>query len=327
VLPTAPDPLASAPDRGPTLAVVSCDGNPLGRILASNLVVYLRALREDLPLLALGLGRAVELQQSLPLAAVGGGGVASDTAVLTAPSLNAALRLGQFGVHHVDACAAECISKRVAHDPQGLSALLDRTRWGGLVVLAVRFEDPEQVMASLRAADAGLLCARSPAELERISRWLEPARAAADGGPQLRLAFVGVDRSARARIGGRDTLRVLREQVAQRGWATCRTAIVRSRRCEAALAKHGGGASILHRVPGSVLDRRMRRLAEEVDSWLGLRRVAAQVRTRSARRARTVRSGESPGAWHRLLLPEAEARRAGVRRVRARARAPGGERA
>src|SRR5262249_36440682 len=91
------------PERGPgpfrTLVVASNKGGGGKTTIATNLAVYLRAMREDLPILLIGLDDQPAIDRMF---AIEPGEPAQTIAdVLRSRSLAPAIRLGNYGVHYV----------------------------------------------------------------------------------------------------------------------------------------------------------------------------------------------------------------------------------
>ena len=101
--------------------------------IAANLAVYLRALREDLPILILGLDDQTTLDRMFELGPQPAGG--DVTSALRAGTFAPVIRLGQYGVHYVPSCRDVSIPKRFVQQPFFLQTVLQQTGWRGLVIL------------------------------------------------------------------------------------------------------------------------------------------------------------------------------------------------
>ena len=115
------------------LRIVSVASNKGGvgkTTLATNLAVYLRALREELPVLLVGLDDQGLIDRMFAL-----GGAAPKRNVLDAlrdGDLAPAIRLGNYGVHYVPTSPAIAEFGEDLRDPFALRPLLEASGWGGV---------------------------------------------------------------------------------------------------------------------------------------------------------------------------------------------------
>ena len=92
----APDPPRAPAGHSRTLAVVSNKGGVGKTTVATNLAVYLRAMREDLPVLVIGLDDQALIDRMF---AIGEGAGPTIADALRTGSLAGAIRLGNYSVH------------------------------------------------------------------------------------------------------------------------------------------------------------------------------------------------------------------------------------
>ena len=251
------------------VAVVSNKGGVGKTTVASNLAIYLRALREDLPILVMGLDDQTLLDRMFALEPL-----APDGANLkhgwAERCLDRAVRLGQYGVHFVPSPPETEGLKSRAEDPQTLARILARSKWEGVVILDTKSDLEALTRNALHAADRAILPVADRASLDearKVFAILERSRRA----DRARVLLTLVD--ARTRVephGGLDLRAVLEREVERCGWPRYRTHLSRSPRAEALLSAGGTPLSILHHARGTQVYGQMRALAEEVLADLGL---------------------------------------------------------
>jgi len=264
-------PLPAVPAaRRRVIAVASNKGGVGKTTVAANLAVYLRALREDLPVLVVGLDDQSVLDRMFALEPP-----APDQPNLkhawAERSLDRAIRLGEYGVHYVPSPPEAVGLKARAEDPGTLARILARTKWEGVVVLDTKSDLEALTRNALVAADRAILPVADRASLEEVDKVLAILERERRGAERARVLFTLVD--ARVRIeprGGLDLHAVLEREVERRGWPRYRTWLARSPRAEALISAGGAPLSILHHARGTHLHRQMRELAEEVIADLEL---------------------------------------------------------
>jgi cellulose biosynthesis protein BcsQ len=143
------------PSQPHPLRVVTVASNKGGvgkTTVATNLAVYFRALREDLPVLVVGLDDQTVVDRMFQLERLG-----SDDANLkhcwAERSLDRAIRLGQYGVHYVPSPPDTAPLKSRADDPETLARILVRTKWDGVVILDTKSDLEGLTRNALFAAD------------------------------------------------------------------------------------------------------------------------------------------------------------------------------
>lgn len=308
-----PTPPSASPRRtGPVLCVRTPLRAPSPVPLASELAIYLRALREELSILVVSFASSSRGRELLALpGATSGAGEPLDRALERA-SLNASIVLGQFGVHvAAGAVRVARLASLARADSAIVERALARTRWSGLQIIDAQSGVDELDAAAVRAADRIALVvfddeslARAADEFQRIERASSRERATR----RARLLVCGVDRSARGDERGRDALARLRESIAARGLPAYRSFLARDPEPERALARDDRPRSALHAVRGSALDRQLRALAQEVAADLELESLVRRERAAAARRLALARnaigsapSSEGADAWRRIL--------------------------
>jgi MinD-like ATPase involved in chromosome partitioning or flagellar assembly len=248
------------------IAVASNKGGVGKTTVATNLAVYLRALREDLPILVLGLD-----DQPMPqrMFALPGDGTAPDVLdALRRGSLQPAIRLGQYGVHYVPSSPDIAELKRETRDPWILDDALRATDWDGVVLIDTKSDLEILTQAALAASDLALVPVKDHASLleaERIFALMEGQGLPRDHARVL-LSLVDL----RVKYGdGSDVRSLLAAEVERRGYPLCGPHLSRSPKVESLHTNpEGRVSSILHAASDSLVHRQFRRLAEDVLRWL-----------------------------------------------------------
>jgi cellulose biosynthesis protein BcsQ len=145
------------------LTVINNKGGIGKTTIVANLAIYLRALREDLPILVLGfddqpiLDRMFEVE---PQSA--GGDVASG---LRSGTFAPVIRFGQYGVHYVPSCRDVSVPKRFVEEPFFLQAVLQQTGWRGLVIIDTKSDFEILTRNALAASDLALVVVKDQPSL------------------------------------------------------------------------------------------------------------------------------------------------------------------
>jgi cellulose biosynthesis protein BcsQ len=287
--------LPTAPAVPRVVTVASNKGGVGKTTVATNLAIYLRALREDLPVLVIGfddqsvLDRMFALEPAQP----------DDPNLKHAwaeRSFDRAIRLGQYGVHWVPSPPDTALLKARAEDPATLSRILARTKWEGLVILDTKSDLEALTRNALYAADTVIVPVADRSSLDEAGKIFTLLDGMRRGRARARLLFTLVDaRSHLEPAGGPELATLLEREAARRGWPRWQTRISRSPRVEALISAGGEPLSLLHHGRGTSVHRQMRDLAEEVLAELDLAPAVAPARL-AARDARAV------GDWKAALL-------------------------
>jgi cellulose biosynthesis protein BcsQ len=263
---------AADPRRGArrfrTIAVVSNKGGVGKTTVATNLAVYLRALREDLPILALGLDDQPMPQRMFALA-----GDASEPNMADAlrdGTLRPAIRLGEYGVHYVPSSPAIAALKHEIRDPGVLYDALERTDWTGVVVIDTKSDLEILTQNALAASDLALVLVKDQASLIEADRvfalledWKRPRESA-----RVLLSLVDL-RVKYGDAGTPDVLAFLASEVRRRGHPLLEPYLSRSPKVESLHTNpEGRVASILHAAKESLVHQQLRCVAEQVLQWL-----------------------------------------------------------
>jgi cellulose biosynthesis protein BcsQ len=260
---TGPNPgEAKRPFR--VLTVTNNKGGVGKSTLATNLAVYFRALREDLPVLFLALD-----DQPLPDRMFGldaePPGETMATALLRG-RLDPAIRLGQYGVHYVPTSPEINQLKHEIQDSQYLQKLLGGLDWRGIIVIDTKSDTEILTQNAIAASDLALVVVSDHASLLQAERIYALLREWNLPPEHARAVLSMVDlRIKYAKGETRDILALLLSEIRRRGYPVFESFISRSQKVESLYTNPEGRAhSILHGAEGSLVQRQMHHLADEV---------------------------------------------------------------
>jgi cellulose biosynthesis protein BcsQ len=251
------------------LTVTSNKGGVGKTTLAVNLAVYLRALREELPILALSLDdqstldRVFSFQGDAPKETV--------ATALRAGNFASAIRTGQFGVRWVPSAPDIAALKREIDDPLQLQAALDRTGWRGLVLVDTKADLEILTRNAIAASDLTLVPVTDDASLQEAVKVFELLDQWAIPRDRARIVLSMVDLRVKFRQGeARDVLSLLLAEIRRRGLPLLESFLSSSPKVATLTTNPEGRAlSILHGAPGSLVHRQMVHVAREVLGILG----------------------------------------------------------
>jgi cellulose biosynthesis protein BcsQ len=261
---------ASSSQRGPVIAISSNKGGVGKTTLATNLAIYTRALREDLPVLIVGLDDQGTLDRMFALRELRPGD-ANLKHAWAERSLASVAQLGQYGVHFVPSPPDVALLKARAGDPRTLARILEQTAWSGLVILDTKSDLEALTQNAYCAADRILVPVADWSSLEEADKLFGLLERLGIGAARARIVFTLVDR--RSRIGGAEGPTLfgrLRDEVRRRGWPYYKTAISRSPRVETLNSANRTPLSILHHAKGTEVHAQFRELTLEVLGDLGI---------------------------------------------------------
>jgi cellulose biosynthesis protein BcsQ len=246
------------------LTVTNNKGGVGKSTVATNLAVYFRALREDLPVLFLALD-----DQPLPDRMFGLDAAPPRETMATAlrrGRLDPAIRLGQYGVHYVPASPEINELKKEIEDPFYLKKVLRGLDWRGIVVIDTKSDTEILTQNAIAASDLALVVVADHASLLQAERIYALLREWNLPPEHARVVLSMVDLRIKYAEGEtRDILALLVSAIRSRGYPLFDSFISRSQKVESLYTNPEGRAySILHGAEGSLVQRQMHHLADDV---------------------------------------------------------------
>jgi cellulose biosynthesis protein BcsQ len=246
------------------VSVVSNKGGVGKTTVATNLAIYLRALREEVPILLVGLDDQNVIDRMFAIGPDPPRETIADA--LRSRSLAPAIRLGNYGVSYVPTSARIGELKRELGDLAHLEQTLARSGWSGLVIVDTKSDLEILTQNALVASDLALVLVRDLTSLgeaqkvfELLAGWQRPPECA-----RVLLSLVDL-RVKYARGEQRDLLALLLSEIRRRGLPLLETFLSSSPKVESLHSNpEGATLSILHGAPSSIVHRQMQHLAAEV---------------------------------------------------------------
>lgn len=246
------------------LTVASNKGGVGKTTIATNLAVYFRALREDLPILLIGFD-----EQRMPERMFGLCEEAPEETVASAMrkrSFASAVRFGEYGVSYVPTSPDVAELKREIDDLHHLERALLATGCEGLVIVDTKSDIEILTQNAIAASDLTIVVVEDHASLveaEKIFRLLEEWKRP-PGSARILLSQVDL-RIKFERDAELDILALLLSEIRSSGHPVFETFISRSPKIQALTTNPQRRAfSILHHAAGSLIHRQMAHLAEDV---------------------------------------------------------------
>jgi len=250
------------------ISLVSNKGGVGKTTVAANLAVYVRALREDLPVLILGFDDQPMLDWMFAL----GSEPPRKTVVDAVRSgvLSPAIRLGQYGVHYVPSARDASDLKRTIRDPFHLQTVLKRTGWRGLVIIDTKSDLEILTRNAIAASDLTLVLVKDRASLSEAQKVFELLKGWGQPRERARVLLTLVDLRIKYREGCEgDVLSLLVSELRQRRFPLFETFVSRSPKIESLYTSPDERPlAILAGAPDSVVHDQMRHLAVDVLSAL-----------------------------------------------------------
>jgi hypothetical protein len=228
--------------RGRSFKVLTISSNKGGvgkSTISSNLAVYFRALREDLPILIFGLDDQSILDRMFCL-----DDRDHDQTVATGlrtGDFSSVIRLGQYGVHYIPSAPNASELKNEIQNPLCVLETLQRTNWNGVVIIDTK-------------SDLEILTRNAV-----LDEWSWPRERA-------RIVLSMLDRRIKYRDGDDlDVLALLLRQIRKEGYPLLESFISGSPKIESLSTNPEGRVmSILQGAPNSIVHRQMHHVAEEL---------------------------------------------------------------
>ena len=247
-----------------SILVVNPKGGAGKTTVATNLAVYLRALRAELPILALSLDDQSTLDRVFSFE----GDAPKETVAtaLRAGNFASAIRTGRFGVRWVPSDPDVAALKREIDDPLQLQAALDRTGWRGLVVVDTKADLEILTRNAIAGSELTLVPVTDDASLREAVKVFELLDAWALPRERARIVLSMVDLRVKFRQGeARDVLALLLAEIRRLGLPLLETFVSASPKVATLTTNPEGRAlSVLHGAPGSLVHRQMVHVAREV---------------------------------------------------------------
>jgi len=241
--------------RKPFVVVVAGVAEKVGKsTIANNLAVYLKALREDLPvtLISFTKGPALDAMFSLK-----DGSAATVVDLLAVGDLARVSRLGQFGVFYLSARE----QPQQIGDTTRLRRVLGRDNRGGIVIFDAGNEENDLWRSAVWAADLVLAPIGEHRSLTKLSML---RRTLTEGGGQQEMLWLLPSQLGDPADGtsDEDLQQLLRFAAEERGCQVLKHSLSEDQRVH--LQATGQNRTVLTRLPGSHVHGELRRLADFV---------------------------------------------------------------
>lgn len=247
------------------LTVTSNKGGVGKTTISTNLAVYFRALREDLPILILGmddqsqLDRMFALDDAPPEHTVATG--------LRAGTFRNIIRLGQYGVHYVPSAMNASELKQEITSPMVLLETLERTGWNGLVIVDTKSDLEILTQNAVAASDLLLVPVKNDTSLQEAKKVFGVLKDWGWPQDRARIVLSMIDRRIKYRQAGDelDILGLLLQEIRKLGYPLLESFISGSPKVESLSTNPQGRVnSVLQGAAGSIVHRQLHHVASEV---------------------------------------------------------------
>ncbi|HEY8121803.1 MAG TPA: ParA family protein [Myxococcota bacterium] len=257
------------PSQRRVIVVASNKGGVGKTTVATNLAITLRALHEDLPILLVTLDDQSIVERMFRIGPRREGAKTLRDAFIQR-SLEGCAELGEFGIHFVPAASELEALKVRAAEPHTLRRMLEASAWPGIVIFDTKSDLEALTRSALEVCDLAILPVADRASFQEAEKAIELLRRHGGRRKRGRILFTLVDRRTKLDAEGRDLYERLSEKVEEQGWPRFTALLSRSPRVEALNSGKKRPRSILHEAKGTLVQKQLRELAEEVSKLLGL---------------------------------------------------------
>lgn len=258
-------------DRAFRVVSVSSNKGGVGKTtVAANLAVYLRALREDDPVLMVGFDDQTSLDRMFALDLDAPSAGEDLEAGLRSGSLSRVARFGQYGVEYVPSSRDVPKLRTLVDGPAALQRVLLASKRTGTVVLDTKSDFEVLTRASILSSDLAIVVVKDQASLIEAKRVFDLLEAHGRPRSAARVLLSLVDLRVKYREGdAEDVLGHLLSEIRRLEYPVFETFISRSPKVESLHTNPEGRAhAILNGAEQTVVHRQMRQLTREVDAAL-----------------------------------------------------------
>ena len=263
----SPEPALTGGRRAPPFRVITVTSNKGGvgkSTIATNLAVYARALREDLPVLVMSFDDQFLPERMFRLEGNPPGPTVVD--VMRNGDFGSGIRLGQYGVGYVPSSLDVGEYKRELTSPFELRRILERSGWEGLVIIDTKSDLEILTQNAIAASDLAVIVVAdsvSLAEAEKVYALLDAWGLSRE---HSRIVLSLVDLRVKYREGEhRDVLALLISEIRRRGHPLLESFVSRSPKIESLYTNPEGRArSVLHAARESAVHRQLKHLTYDL---------------------------------------------------------------
>jgi cellulose biosynthesis protein BcsQ len=231
--------------------------------LAANLAVYIRAMREDLPILVIGLDDQNTLDRFFAFDSQPRGTVLSG---IRAGSFAEIVCEGQYGIHYVPSCNDIGAAKQAVSQIFDLQTILAETGWRGLVILDTKSDFEVLTRNAVFASDLTLVVVKDQASLIQAEKVFNLLRECGRSSESSRVILSMVDRRIKYQeAGGIDVLELLTAEIRRRGYPLLESFVSHSPKISALETSPSRSlVPALIGAPRSVIHRQLHHAAHDV---------------------------------------------------------------